>query len=131
MSAADHLQPQQLRMFMTAREIRSSYQASDWDRQTNLDVRPTRPETDDEVFDRKLDDVQHDPDWGGLSSSIDQHGVQSPVHLAMQTGRNGMPQVGEGHHRVAYESHAHPDRLMPVMHHLSMTQLGSYAADHY
>ena len=130
MTVGPQRDPEQLKMFMSAREVRASYQASDWDRmKTHPQGEPSRMETDDEVYDRKLVESRS-KDWGYLHKSIAAEGVHRPVHLSAQFGSQGKPEVGEGHHRVAAAMDIDPDRLMPVLHHEDMGSLANYAYEH-
>lgn len=219
MSASDNLHPQQLKMFMSPKEITAQYQPLDADREgklasragawtdrtgttgghTNWDyreyplrgsrppyMRPDRevPETDDDVWSRKSQEAQMSPrdyyehlhgesprnesfDYeaapyhasypqvatsyrntdtaqesfegheasylerkvaeheGNFESrfsgpsiwdSVRQSGVQNPVHLGMQFGSQGKPQVVGGHHRIASAMETRPNDLIPVLH---------------
>ena len=140
MAAPDNLRPEQLKMFMTAREIADRFQPSDWDRDKVRDPEHgMRPETDEEVMSRKLTESKS-YDFGNIYPSIAAEGVHTPVHLSHQFGEvqrrgpgapsQGKPQIGEGHHRVAVSMDTDPDRLIPVMHHESMDALGNYILDY-
>jgi hypothetical protein len=119
----------QLPMFMTARDIVATHQPSDWDRdKTYPKGQPSRLETDSEVLSRKLSESKGG-DWAGFHESIAAEGVKTPVHLSMQFGRSGKPQIGEGHHRVASTMDINPDRYIPVMHHETLDDLGNWIMD--
>ena len=111
MAASDNMRPEQLKMFMSAREITDRFQPSDWDRDKIRDPEHgMRPETDEEVMYRKLTESKS-YDFGNIHPSIAAEGVHTPVHLSHQFGEaqrrgagppsQGRPQIGEGHHRVA------------------------------
>lgn len=131
MPAAQHVQPEQLKMFMSPREIMGSYDVNFHEREqaTHADgslVRPTRMETDDEMYARKLAESKtpggwnnHKPGAPSIHESVGQEGVRMPVHLA--TGER-WHQVGNGYHRIAAQADHDPDRLMPVMHHENLRQ---------
>jgi hypothetical protein len=119
----------QLPMFMTAREIRSDYQALDGDRRESK-IRYGK-ERDDEVFSRKYNEASEEPrTWdryksrwlsGGpsLTEQIQSEGVRNPVSLQVdlnKTGSRGKPEILGGHHRVAVMEAHKPDTLMPVEH---------------
>ena len=52
-----------------------------------------------------------------LYESIQEGGVQHPVHLGTQFGSQGKPQIVGGHHRIAVALDTRPDDLIPVLHH--------------
>jgi hypothetical protein len=126
-------------MFMSAREIRSQYQALDGDRleSWNLDEpkSTTGYENDDELFSRKYMEAEGDDDHSPgdrrtLRDAIVQDGVKNPISLQVPpekkpsrfelpnpgTGSHGKPQILGGHHRVAVMDQDRPNDLMPVMH---------------
>lgn len=122
MSAKKNLQPQQLKMFMSANEIMSSYGPNPGDRYASSRLRShdmtkssggtrwsyEREETDDELWERKRDEA-----WdSGVAQSIIDEGVKEPVNLNMAWGT-----VGNGHHRVAVMHEEAPHELIPVLHH--------------
>ena len=130
MTVGPQRDPEQLKMFMSAREIRAGYQGSDYDRQkTYPSGEPSRLETDDELFDRKTVESTT-KDWDNLYGRIADEGVTHPVHLSHQFGSQGKKQIGEGHHRIAASEHIDPDRLMPVLHHEDVRAVGDYHIDH-
>lgn len=117
----------QLPMFMSAREIRSNYQALDADREDYTDWddpdEPTTQETDDDLFDRKYEEATvntfHSPnDSRSLADAIVEDGVKNPISLQVPdlNGSQGKPQILGGHHRVAVMEIYKPDSLMPVEH---------------
>lgn len=129
----------QLPMFMSAREIRTDYQALDGDRDDRVahdwDASPEvhRPETDDELFGRKADeawgDYDHSPNTHlSLGEHILRHGVENPVSLMdpaapkWDMGSQGKPQILGGHHRVAVMEQEKPTALMPVEHFTSVKE---------
>jgi len=122
---APHLgqQWQQLPMFMTAQEIMSSRRPALGERgKVYPQGQPSRVETDTDMMARKTADLDK-PDYEGLRESVVTEGVKNPIHLTDTD-------IGEGHHRLAALMEQDPGRYVPVMHHLSMDQLGSYALDH-
>lgn len=76
-------------------------------------VQEIREENDDEMWDRKATEASDD----GLTQSLREHGVRSPVSLSLERGRSGLPQVAGGHHRIAAMDEEAPDELLPVVHH--------------
>ena len=57
------------------------------------------------------------PEPPSLYESIQEGGVQHPVHLGTQFGSQGKPQIVGGHHRIAAALETRPDDLIPVLHH--------------
>jgi ParB-like chromosome segregation protein Spo0J len=126
MSAKDNLGGQfaQLPMFMPAKELRAmpvnerDRKVSDVKDEQGYYVRgATKAETDDEVWDRK---TRQAGERGDIKSSIAEHGVMEPVHLA-GPGHNyifGGPvaegTITDGHHRIASAYAANPDAEVPV-----------------
>jgi hypothetical protein len=51
-----------------------------------------------------------------LYESVQQGGVQSPVHLGTRIGSQGKPEVAGGHHRIAAAANINSDQLIPVLH---------------
>ena len=169
MAAADALHPEQLKMFMTAREIQSSYDPHEGDRMhvgtmtpahRDLSVtdpragelthrsertdqmankvypfaagtyqrsnvtriaQPRNPESNEQMWNRKLNESYVRTVPGDRSVSlyehVQQHGVQSPIPLGQHPSpRTGKPMIAGGQHRVAVMAHLNPDQLMPVTH---------------
>lgn len=110
--------PNQLRMFMTADEIVDHYKLGD----TRLPGNPKgyKPDTSPQsVLDRKYQDTQRT----GFSEILRNQGVRDPVHVSYGTTANptatfrGEPALRQGHHRVAWMQRNHPDQYLPVVHH--------------
>lgn len=89
--------PNQLKMFMTAREIISEYKPLEGDY--------INEETADELWERKANESE----TNGLLESIRKHGVQIPVSLD-----HADKEVLGGHHRIAAQYRLNPDQFMPV-----------------
>jgi hypothetical protein len=124
---------QQLPMFMSAREIRSQYQALDGDRLENSDG---DLETDDDLFDRKHWESQTMKHLNGdyLADHIAEHGVENPVSLQAdpwKTGSLGKPAILAGHHRIAVMETSRPDELMHVEHYNSVAEARKSKGIHY
>ena len=110
MAARHKLNPDQLRMFMSADEITAHYQPLEGDRQRVS--KENRRESTGEVYARKA------REFGPYGeASIAQHGVIDPVHLGTKYGTEGKPQIVGGHHRIAVSMNVNPHRLIPVVHH--------------
>lgn len=121
MSARNNLNPNQLKMFMTAHEITAQYQGNDSDRGKTA----RGEENDADLLTRKYREAQDSP----LASSVRQSGVQFPVELTTEGGRYGKPQVADGHHRLAVEAFENRHRLMPVEHHRTRLSAAGYRAE--
>lgn len=111
---------QQLPMFMSAREIQSSYGPWHREHETVLSEKPPfRKETNEEMYARKLDEFKSegnaDENGQNWTSSYDQvvggGGPREPVTLGVNTGM-----IHGGHHRIAAMAHGAPDQPMPVLH---------------
>lgn len=94
-------EPEQLRMFMSAREIHSGFAPGD--RRGEMG-----PGADARIWARKLGEARDD----GLVASVRSAGVQKPVELL-----HSEQAVIDGHHRVAAAMNTNPDQLVPVIHH--------------
>ena len=151
----------QLPMFMSAREIRSQYQALDGDRleygepeyvgtedgyittrSSNQSLK--KPylhhvrviESDDELFDRKYEEASGTEHFNGdyLTDHIKEHGIENPVSLQAdpwKTGSLGKPEILGGHHRIAVMETERPDELMPVEHYNSVAEARWSKGIHY
>ena len=104
MSASDHLQPEQLRMFMPARELRSMESSE-----------VTAFGSPAQMWKDKARDNRRDQ----MNESVAKHGVLTPVEVAY--GFNGkddrVPLIWGGHHRIQAAYEHDPDMLVPVRHH--------------
>jgi hypothetical protein len=105
MRSKRHINPDQLRMFMSAREI---------DPDTSVDVGEydDTSATDDfeDLMDMKLD-IAKDK---GLYYDIERRGVQVPIQVIRH--KDGRIDLGHGNHRFAVQRDLDPDALMPVVH---------------
>jgi hypothetical protein len=113
--------PEQLRMFMTPREILDEYKPYEAEYLPVKDPKTGRPvekpdeklgtsyemESDKQLWDRKLQESRQN----GLMADLKEHGVEVPVSLNPETR-----QVTGGHHRIITAFHLHPDQFIPVMH---------------
>lgn len=122
-------QTEQMKMFMSAREIKNTYapwsgdreEIEDWMDGDDIDSAPSlRQETDEEVWTRKADEAAE----SDLYEDVVEHGVRKPVHLEVRDpneprGPREDPRehVLGGHHRIASMGDVRPDDLMPVLHH--------------
>lgn len=114
MSASDHVNPDQLKLFMTARELREQYWPNFEDIQ-HADRHVGTGSDDDvvnSVWDRKLKESKE----SGLYEDIKDLGVRIPVTVEDNPwpGAPSKPQVYGGHHRIAAAYDINPDMLIPV-----------------
>lgn len=111
MAARDHINPQQLPMFMDAVSIQENVTGS---------VEESRyfPPSE-ELWDEKLAEAKHE---GGpnpsLYSQIRRNGVEDPVTLIIPGGHDLI--MGQGHHRVAAAAHIQrktgKTKYVPIIH---------------
>jgi hypothetical protein len=101
MAASDHL-GEQLRMFMTARELHAMPSA---------DVGGPLPawRTHGEMWSDKAKDNADD----GLGASVAKHGVEYPVTIAH---RGEVTELEAGHHRIQAAYDHNPESYVPVQH---------------
>jgi len=100
MAASDHLQGEQLRMFMRPREVMALVTES-VDRPVGLSstVSSTPGWTMEKVWEGKRKDL--DDSHAGLEEDVEIHGVQKPITIVPPHKEN--PEgytMGQGHHRV-------------------------------
>lgn len=101
---------EQLRMFMTPREIVSEYHplAGDFKVLRDPVTKKDTFEQPADVWERKAQEA----DRVGLTESIKERGVEIPVSLDPKE-----KVVVGGHHRIAAALKINPDQFIPVMHH--------------
>ena len=101
--------PNQLKLFMTPKEIMSEYKPNEADAERRWDYKDAgedgRLETDEELWSRKADEAS----WSGLMDDIRERGVHIPVSLDFANKR-----VRGGHHRIAAMNHINPHQFIPV-----------------
>lgn len=106
---------EQLRMFMTPREIMSEYKPNPADFTSVIESSNTstkrrwseREETEGELWDRKAEEAN----VSGLTDSITTHGVKMPIALDPENRI-----IRGGHHRLIVANHLNPHQFVPVMH---------------
>lgn len=103
MAASDHVNPNQLRLFMSARELREQFDPNWGDFEGE--------ETAKDVWDRKLKVSKEN----GLYDDIKDIGVRIPVTITGNPDDSGFnPEVMGGHHRIAAAYDINPDMEIPV-----------------
>jgi hypothetical protein len=74
------------------------------------------PETDDQVYQRKLGESQRrNSGQPSLQDRIKSQGVLNPIALGELRNAGGKKMIAGGHHRVAVMAHLSPDQLLPVV----------------
>ena len=121
MPASDHVHPQQLRLFMPAKELHTAEKVAPWEieemmRRGTPSSEQMDPndrwveETPDELWDRKLTESKRSAPFDiSRHEQISKHGILRPVVL---TGG----QIRDGYHRVAVANDLNPDTEVPVEH---------------
>jgi ParB-like chromosome segregation protein Spo0J len=107
MAASDHLQGEQLAMFMPAHAL------MDYSSVENLRRLPMSAPTG--LHDIKLKESQD----SGLLESIRDRGVEEPVQVMVHKHHETSEDLHEllnGHHRVASANHINPNMEVPVRH---------------
>jgi hypothetical protein len=103
-SPQPHLGGEQLKMFMSPREISSQYGLGDM-----IDREDSTPSA---LLARKYRESA-----GPLRSSIVSKGIETPIDISMTDADDQPnPVVADGHHRLAVGLRHDPDRLAPVRH---------------
>lgn len=132
MAAHDHLHPEQLKMFMSTREIVERYDLLDrfneqgaprhsggtlgWSASGRTPaVVGSHPMTNLDVLRTKLD--EYSPRW---NREVQKTGVHTPIEIAHDSHLGFFPRVktgvSNGHHRLAAMWAHDPDALVPVEH---------------
>ena len=88
----EHLQGEQLKMFMTPHEIIGAVDDS-------VDRDPETQDIED-LWESKESELENNNDYKRLETSIKKHGVKRPVTLTTGYGDEGTLYMGDGHHRV-------------------------------
>ncbi len=119
MSSSDRLNPQQLRLFIPAKELHTAEKVAPWEieemmRRGTPSSEQMDPndrwvdETPDELWDRKLAESKRSAPFDiSRHEQISKHGILRPVVL---TGG----QIRDGYHRVAIANDLNPDTEVPV-----------------
>lgn len=131
MAAKDHLNGEQLAMFMPAGDL-AQHESNDAYGITGI----RRPFVDTDMYDSKLADLD-DPnlyggDWfaGGeyetLGDELDDRQVEYPVLLRHPSeNKKGKPVIVDGHHRIAWANWKNPKMEVPVEHEIN-TRSGEF-----
>lgn len=144
-SLGEHLAKGQLPMFMTGKEIQVHLNPFHGDREGRATNEPDpeewggkkiRPETNNEMWERKYDESVTNADMGGaehgdkysnLAQDIAHEGFKAPrIPVNLET-----KEVLGGHHRVAVGAEEHPNYLFPVVHHDNIHDARQALKDHY
>ena len=89
-----------------------------------------------EYVQRKQDEYRYEQEDTSLHGMLSHamrpggEGFTGHVHLSTQFGTSGKPQVAGAHHRIASMADIDPERLLPVVHHKSMTAARGGFAEH-
>jgi hypothetical protein len=124
MSSSDRLNPQQLQMFMPARELHTNDKVSltemqwvdenagehkDW-QEAFVNAKFSRQEEPEQMWDRKLTESKRsDPLDISRHEQVSRYGILRPVVLT-----DGGTKIRDGHHRVAIANDLDPDTEVPV-----------------
>lgn len=100
MAASDHLNNDQLRMFMRPDEITGLVEDSVDRRQAEVEEHRFRPaQTMENLWKNKMSEVEKITQHQELAASVEKSGVMRPVTIMPPTEKEGWT-MGEGHHRV-------------------------------
>lgn len=120
MSASEHLNPAQLRLFMQAKELMDT-QTHEW--QSERDMPPTTMRENLGLYIGKLRETQVGSEHDSFTSkkrgkksmyqSIKEKGVESPV-LLRYGPTTDQPTISDGHHRIAAANDINEDMYIPV-----------------
>lgn len=99
MSAADHVSPYQMKLFMQAKELMNIPAADNGFMPMSTDL--------DGITEHKLAESR-----GPLYDSIKEEGVLTPVSLVSPSWKNEI--LMNGHHRVVSAHHINPEMYIPV-----------------
>jgi len=117
MPASNHLNPRQLKLFMTAGEL-MDHPAGDDEMWEPLSKSP-------HLYDEKVEESLYGPEDGThgrsagdseltLHQSIKQQGVHTPIELDFVSSDDDTPVISDGHHRIAIANHINPNMYIPV-----------------
>lgn len=109
-----NLNPDQLKMFMSPREI--SHYVDGYGDFPGDSPRTGLPHEDMKRLDQGYAYVKEDALTRGMGEHVAAEGVHKPVQLYHGAEGPTDKRVWDGHHRVYAQSQADPDRLMPVVH---------------
>lgn len=119
MAAKDHLNGDQLRMFMRPQEI-INLVTSSIDQETNWDDE-TKDQPLEELWNQKRAEVNKSVTYKDLKPSITYHGVKRPITIVPGVDKHEPSyMMGEGHHRVMaadeVEKETGKEIYIPVVH---------------
>ena len=120
MAASDNLNPNQLRLFMQARELMDT-QTREWQWERNMTPRTMREDLG--LYIGKLRETQAGSEHDAFTSkkrgkrsmyqSIKAEGVKSPVLLGYDM-KTDQSTIRDGHHRIAAANDVDPEMYVPV-----------------
>lgn len=117
MSASKHLNPKQLKLFMTAGELMDHPAGDSEDWAPLSSNKGLYRQKVDESFDGS-EDLTHgsiaDDNELTLYDSVKQKGVQTPIELDFVSKDDDTPIISDGHHRIAIANHINPNMYIPV-----------------
>jgi hypothetical protein len=103
MSASKHLNPKQLKLFMTAREL--------MDMPAGDDTEQWRPMSQNkDLFHEKLGESMDTH----LYDSVKAYGVQEPVNIDFFSRDHDNTVISDGHHRIATAHSINPNMIIPI-----------------
>lgn len=100
---------EQLKMFMTPREVLSQYTPNEDERVRAVEDIGTTYTSRDKIMHAQRN---------GLYQEVEKHGVKKPIAIVHEDPARGRGSVViNGHHRLFSQGVINPDQLMPVEHH--------------
>lgn len=113
MAAKNHLNPKQLKLFMTARELMNMPAGDDLE-----EWRPMaqNPDLLNEKLEESMDPNAYAKVYDNLNlhDSIKTHGVQDPINIEFFSRDHDDTVISDGHHRVASAFNINPDMIIPI-----------------
>jgi hypothetical protein len=103
MSASNHLNPKQLKLFMTARELMEMPAGDDTEQWSPM-------AQNEDLYHEKLGESMD----AHLHESIKYKGVQEPVNIEFFSRQHDDTVISDGHHRIAAAHSINPDMIIPI-----------------
>jgi hypothetical protein len=113
MAAKNHLNPKQLKLFMTARELMDMPAGDDLEEWRPMSQ---NPDLLNEKLEESMDPISYAKMYDNLNlhDSIKEKGVQNPVNIEFFSRENDETVISDGHHRVASAFSINPDMFIPI-----------------